>query len=105
MSSPVGGFGICFDYGNQLTCEFDRTNGANRVVLRSNDALKLGVWYHVVFSFDGSSASLYLNGKLDKQAIFEEDTLIAPVYDTCVGVLGYGGHPTHWFASSVTVDE
>lgn len=37
----------------------------NQVSLRSNEAIELGKWYHVVMTYDNDTMSLYVNGKLD----------------------------------------
>ena len=105
FSSPAGGFGVYYDKynGYRLACEFDLPTG--RTTLRSDAGLATGVWRHVVFTFDGSSAALYLNGKLEDQATFDETTLVAPPLDTYVGVLGYGGHPSNWMSNSGKMDE
>ena len=105
FSSPAGGFGVYYDKynGYRLACEFDLPTG--RTTLRSDAGLATGVWWHVVFTFDGSSAALYLNGKLEDQTTFDETTLVAPPLDTYVGVLGYGGHPSNWMSNSGKMDE
>lgn len=70
--STESGYGICVaknlfellndSYSGRL--QFRMTSSADPAIV-SSTALVLNTWYYVVATYDGSAASLYINGKLD----------------------------------------
>ncbi|MEM7234841.1 MAG: LamG domain-containing protein, partial [Planctomycetota bacterium] len=58
--------------GSRIALAIERANPRLSCAIGSNDlkgtqAIDLGVWTHVVFSYDGSAMRLYVNGELDAE--------------------------------------
>ncbi len=62
--SPTDNYVIYEDKGNkELRFKVTTTNGAARPGI-PNDTLETGVWYHIVGTYDGSQAKIYLDDQL-----------------------------------------
>jgi len=73
--------------GTEVTSEFYNSNG-NVTPLSSGDTLALGQWNHVVATYDGSKAVLYVNGQRVDSSSGHAET---PLIETLTGLgLGIG---------------
>lgn len=112
--STLGGFSLHRSkYSGALDAIVDLTNFGRMSAfdspsqyIRSTTVIKKNTWCHAVLVFDGSSISLYINGKLEDREVFPEDTLVAPLYNTCIGVTAStAAGPHQFYGVSGKIDE
>lgn len=97
---------LIFSYGIQsTTCEFGLTIDVNklRLLLYSDDTtgtttLVSGTWYHIAAVYDGSTAYLFLNGKLELSRVVSLPTGSSAFY---IGTYNLGGYTL----SNAYIDE
>ncbi len=67
-------------YSNRF--QFCITRNGNQIVINSTTAVQRGVWYHVAATYDGTTATLYVNGAAEASAYagFALDYGTLPVY-------------------------
>jgi len=55
--------------------------------LQSNTAVARNAWHHIACVFNGSSAKIYINGKLDKEESFASTSIITNAENLLIGFL------------------
>ncbi len=75
------GISMIIDNTGKITQAFN--NGSNYVTTGLK-SLSNSTWYNIVFTFDGSTANIYVNGVLDKSNVFSQ-SLINTTFDWFIG--------------------
>jgi hypothetical protein len=78
---------------------FEASNGTNRVLALSSNALTTDNWYYVVGTYDGSNVKLYINGVLDGTTGVLTGNLNQNNMPTAIGHLQ--GWSVQWFKGNI----
>lgn len=89
-----------FETGDRIYASFVGSAGEAQSVMSSEAAITVGTWHHVVATWDGAKARLYLDGR----RVAESDAAVAPrlAGDLLVGHREIGDMPTSFRGS---IDE